>query len=470
MAKQEKTQLAVLGGGPGGYAAAFMAADLGMDVALVDPEGNPGGVCLYRGCIPSKALLHAARVVMESQEAAAWGIDFGACRVDVAKLRSWKDDVVRRLTGGVGTLAKHRKVRHLQGKGVFRDSGTLEVSLAEGKVDLAFERAILATGSLPVRLPGFPDSDRIWDSGQALRLEEVPGRLLVVGGGYIGLELGTVYAALGAEVSVVEMTSGILPGVDRDLANVLKKRLEKLFKQLVFNAKVAGVDVSGKACSVEIQPEEGEKRTEEFDAVLVSVGRRPSTSGLGLENTDVQLNDDGFVAVNAERRTRDSRIYAVGDVTGQPMLAHKASHEGRIAAESMAGEAVVYEPRAVPAVVYTDPEIAWCGLTESEAKEKQRDVKVARFPWAASGRALTLGRSDGVTKVIVDPEDERILGVGIAGPQAGDLISEAVLAIEMGAVVNDLRYTIHPHPTLSETLMEAADLVVGRSTHYHRRR
>ena len=468
MSPNERYQVVVLGAGPGGYAAAFLAADLGLKTALVDTEENPGGVCLYRGCIPSKALLHAARVLHEADEAKVMGIEFGEPRVSIEKLRDWKDGVVKKLTGGVGQVAKFRKVTYIAGRGTFKDAHTLQVELnAGGSQTISFEHAIVATGSRPATIPIFPKSERVLDSTSALALKTVPKTLLVVGGGYIGLELGSVYAALGAKVSVVEMLPGLLlPGADRDLVSILEKRLSKRLERIMVNTKVTGASDTGAGIRVKLEGAVSEEFT--YDQVLVSVGRKPNTSGFGLENTKARVDDRGFIDVDAQRRTAEPSIFAIGDVTGDPMLAHKASHEGRVAAEVIAGHKVAFEPAAIPAVIFTDPEIAWCGLTEAQAKEKGIEVAVAKFPWGASGRALSIERTDGLTKLIIDPKTERVLGVGIAGVGAGDMISEGALAIEMGALASDVKLTIHPHPTLSETVMEAAEVFYGQSTHVYR--
>ena len=469
------TQVAVVGAGPGGYAAAFYAADRGMQVTLVDPGQNPGGVCLYRGCIPSKALLHVAEVINEAKHAEAWGVKFSAPSVDVAKLRAFKEKVVTQLTGGLGQLSKQRRVNYVRGTAAFRDARTLEITPAEGSSSshgvLRFEHAIIATGSRPTAIPGLSiDSPKVMDSTAALELPDVPGTLLVVGGGYIGLELGTVYAALGARVTVVEMTAGLLPGADRDLVNVLAKRTEKICEAVMLNTRVVGMKETKDGVAVTFDGEglgDG-PRERTFDRVLVSIGRRPNSAVPGLDRTAVKVNSRGFIDVDERRRTAEPTIYAIGDVVGEPMLAHKASHEARVAVDAIAGERVAFEPQAIPAVVFTDPELAWCGLTETEAKNQKREVAVARYPWAASGRALTLDRPDGVTKLVLHPQSGRVLGVGIVGPGAGELISEAVLAVEMGATAEDLKLTIHPHPTLSETLMEAAEVFFGQSTHVYR--
>jgi dihydrolipoyl dehydrogenase len=468
--KMKSTQLAVIGGGPGGYPAAFLAADLGIQVTLIDPELNPGGVCLYRGCIPSKALLHVAEVLTEARHAANWGIEFPEPTIDVDKLRRWKENVVQKLTGGLGQLSKQRKVNYIQGWASFVDSQTLKVQKNQREEEyLRFEHAILATGSRPATIPNISlESPRILDSTSALELPDIPKTMLVVGGGYIGLEIGTVYAALGTRVSVVEMTSGLMPGVDRDLVSILAKRLEKIFDSIMLNTKVTGVKEEKKGIRVKFEGANVEKAEQVFEKVLISVGRKPNSGGLGLENTKVEIDSHGFIKVNAQRRTAELRIYAIGDVAGEPMLAHKATHEGRVAAEVIAGHEVAFEPRAIPAVVFTDPEIAWCGLTETQAKQENRPVKIARFPWGASGRATTLDRNDGVTKLVIDPDTERILGMGIVGTGAGELISEGVLAVEMAALASDVELSIHPHPTLSETLMESAEVFFGQSTHLYR--
>jgi dihydrolipoamide dehydrogenase len=463
-------QVVVIGAGPGGYAAAFYAADRGMQVTLVDPEPNPGGVCLYRGCIPSKALLHVAKVVNEASHAKEWGVTFGPPAIDIDKVRSFKNKVVTQLTGGVGQVAKLRKITYIQGYAAFRDPHTLEITRVDAKRTdaLTFEHAIIATGSRPTTIPGLSiDSPRVMDSTTALDLPDVPKSLLVVGGGYIGLELGSVYAAMGTKVTVVEMTDGLLPGADRDLVNILAKRIESICEAVLLQTKVVGMKEAGSGVAVTFESESG-RREQTFDRVLVSIGRRPNSAVPGLDRTKVQVSARGFIEVDASRRTAEPSIYAIGDVVGEPMLAHKASHEARVAVDAIAGERAAFEPLAIPAVVFTDPEIAWCGLTEAEARTQKRAVTVARFPWAASGRAITLDRVDGVTKLILHPDTGRILGVGIAGPGAGELISEGVLAIEMGANADDLRQCIHPHPTLSETLMESAEVFFGQATHVYR--
>jgi len=463
---RESTELAVIGAGPGGYAAAFYAADLGMQVTLIDEEKNPGGVCLYRGCIPSKALLHVAKVVDEARHAEAWGVTFAEPKVDVDKLRAFKQRVVEQLTGGVGQVAKLRKVKFVQGRATLTGATSMRVATANGDVDLDFQHAILATGSSPTRIPGISiDSPRMLDSTSALDVPDVPKSLLVIGGGYIGLELGTVYATLGTKVTVVEMTAGLLPGADRDLVNVLQKRIEKLFAAVLLNTKVVKVEDGKNGVAVTFEGQGAGGGAQTFDRVLVAVGRRPNSKIPGLDTTKVKIDGKGFVETDGQRRTAEPTIFAIGDVAGEPMLAHKASHEARVAVEAIRGHKAVFEPLAIPAVVFTDPEIAWAGLTESQAKADGVEIEVAKFPWAAIGRAITLDRPDGLTKLMLEPKTGRVLGVGIAGSGAGELIAEGVLAIEMGATAEDLKLTIHAHPTLSETLMESAEVFFGQSTH-----
>ncbi len=469
-AESKSTQVVVVGAGPGGYAAAFRAADLGLDVTLIDLEPNPGGVCLYRGCIPSKALLHAAKVLIDAREADAFGIEFAEPNINLEKLRSWKQDVVRKMTGGLGQLSKRRGIQYIQGRARFEDSKTLKVETADnGTQKIEFDNLILATGSKPAEIPNLPiDSSRIISSTGALALKDIPKTLLVVGGGYIGLELGYVYATLGSQVSVVEMMSSLLPGVDADLVKPLSKRIEGIFDAVMLDSRVMEMKEQKNGIKVKIEGENGDESGRIFEKVLVAVGRKPNYEGLNIEAAGVELSDRGFVKVDGQRRTSTPSIFAIGDIAGEPMLAHKASHEGFVAAETIAGEKAAFEPRAIPAVVFTDPEIAWCGVTETEAKDQGMNVEVARFHWAASGRATTLGRNDGLTKLIVDPETERVLGVGIVGNSAGELIAEGVLAIEMGAFVSDIEMTIHAHPTLSETVMESAELFHGHCTHLYR--
>jgi len=470
MTDNSNLRVAVVGAGPGGYAAAFLAADLGMKVTLIDPELNPGGVCLYRGCIPSKALLHVAKLIDESHQAKNWGIEYADPKIDVGRLRSWKDGVIKKLTGGLGQLSKQRKVEYIQARASFVNSNTLKLSRVNGSEDSqSFDRIIIATGSRPAVIPKLKlDTPRMMDSTSALDIAEVPGTLLVIGGGYIGLELGTVYAALGSKVSVVEMLPGLLPGADRDLVLPLHKRMEKIFASIMLNTTVSSVKAEANGIRVTFDGADVKEREKVFDKVLVSVGRKPNSEIAGLDKTQVQVTDRGFVRVNKQLQTNDPVIYAIGDVVGEPMLAHKATHEGRTAVEAIAGHKVAFEPHAIPAVVFTDPEIAWAGLTETQAQKENREIKVAKFPWAASGRAMTIDRTEGSTKLILEPKTERVMGVGIVGPGAGELIAEGVLAIEMAATATDLELTIHPHPTLSETVMNSAEVFFGTATDVYR--
>jgi dihydrolipoamide dehydrogenase len=463
------TRVAVVGAGPGGYAAAFYAADLGMQVTLIDPEKNPGGVCLYRGCIPSKALLHVAKVVDEARHAVEWGIEFGAPRIDVNGIRGFKNRVVEKLTSGTGQVAKLRKINYVQGWASLTSATALRVARADGQSeDVPADFIVLATGSQPTRVGALAvDSPRVLDSTGALDLPEIPESMLVVGGGYIGLELGSVYAALGTNVSVVEMTAGLLPGADRDLVRYLAQRVEKTFRQAMLSTKVTSMRAIDTGVKVTFEGEGAPGETT-YDYVLVSIGRRPTPPIDGLDKTKVQVTARGFIQTDMQRRTEEPTIFAIGDVAGEPMLAHKASHEARVAIEAIAGHKAVFEPLAIPAVVFTDPEIAWAGLTETQAGQEGRKVEIVRFPWPASGRAIAIDRVDGMTKMLIDPATERILGVGIVGSGAGELIAEAVLAIEMGATPSDLKLTIHAHPTLSETLMEAAEVFFGTATHVYK--
>jgi dihydrolipoamide dehydrogenase len=463
-----EVDLAVLGAGPGGYAAAFLAADKGMKVALIDARDKPGGVCLHVGCIPSKALLHAARLITDAREADGWGIHFEPPRIDLEALRARKDKIVSTLSGYLAESAKARKVTWLRARGMFENSTTLQL---DGGGKVRFKHCILATGSSLVRLRGLSlDSPRLLDSTSALALPDVPKSLLVVGGGYIGLEMGTVYAVLGSRVTVVELTGSLLPGVDPDLVRPLQARLKGLFERILLNTKVAKLEQVEGGLKATLEGAEVDTPEATFDRVLVAVGRRPNSDNLGLDRTGVKLDEKGFVKVDEKRRTTDEHIYAIGDVAGEPMLAHKASHEGKVAVQVIAGEPAAWDVRAVPAVVFTDPEIAWCGLTETEARQQGRQVKVARFDWRASGRATSLGRTDGLTKLIVDPETDGLLGVGITGVAAGEMIAEGVVAVEMAATARDLAMSIHPHPTLTETVMEAAESLHGLATHLYKAR
>src|SRR5882724_1401593 len=470
MAETPNLNISVIGAGPGGYAAAFYAADLGMQVTLVDMEKNPGGVCLYRGCIPSKALLHVAKVIDESRHAKAWGIEYSDPKIDLARLCSWKEGVVKKLTGGLGQLSKQRSVQYLRGRASFENSNTLLVTKVDGGEDkLTFDRIIIATGSRPAVVPSLKlDSPRVMDSTGALDLADLPRTLLVIGGGYIGLELGTVYGVLGAKVTVVEMLPGLLPGADRYLVLPVHKRVEKLFDSILVNTTVASLKEESGGIRVTFDGPDVKEREKVFDKVLVSIGRKPNSEIPGLEKTKVEVGKRGIIQVNKQLQTADPSIYAIGDVVGEPMLAHKASHEGRTPAEAIAGHKVAFEPNEIPAVVFTDPEIAWAGLTETQAQKEGRTIKVAKFPWGASGRAVTIDRTEGMTKLLIDPETERVLGVGIVGSGAGELISEGVLAIEMAALAKDIALTIHPHPTLSETVMQSAEVFFGTSTDLYR--
>ena len=465
----DKAQLAVIGGGPGGYVAAFKAADLGLDVALIDPEAHPGGVCLYRGCIPSKALLHISKLLYEAREAEQWGIQFAAPEIDLDKLRTYKDEVVAKMTQGLGQLVRARKLTYVQGRARFLDPYTLQIDRADGSQGtLQFEHAILATGSRPA-VPALFDqpTDRLMDSTTALALPDIPASMLVVGGGIIGMELGQVYAALGTEVSVVEMLPGLIPPADRDLVKPLHNKAAERFDDIMLNTQVTALADRDDGLEVELQNGDGQNFSKTYAKILLAVGRVPNSEDLGLEHTAVGLDERGYVQVDDQLRTAESSIFAIGDLVGAA-LAHTATHQGSLAAEVVAGhDKQVFAPHAIPNVVYTDPEIAWCGLSEEEAKQQGRSVAVARFPWAASGRAATQGANDGLTKLLIDPQTDRILGVGIVGSGAGELIAEGVLAVEMAALAADVQHSIHPHPTLSETLMEAAESHYGQSAHLY---
>ena len=464
-----ETQLAVIGGGPGGYVAAFKAADLGLDVTLIDEEVNPGGVCLYRGCIPSKALLHVAKLLNETREAEEWGLQFADPVLDLERLRTWKDEVIAKMTGGLGSLVKDRKLTHIQGRAHFLDSHTLQIDKTDGsQKQLQFTHAILATGSRPA-VPGVfrLETDRIMDSTGALELKEIPATMLVVGGGIIGMELGQVYAALGTRVSVVEMLPGLIPPADRDLVKPLHNKIAERFDEIMLNTQVTQVAETGNGLTVDLRDSTGKPETKTYDKILLSVGRIANSEDIGLEHTAVAIDPRNYVQVDGQLRTAEPSIFAIGDLTGAA-LAHTASHQGAMAAEIIAGhDKLVFEPNAIPNVVYTDPEIAWCGLTEEEAKSEGHRVEVARFPWAASGRATTQGANNGLTKLIIDPATDRVLGVGIVGSGAGELLAEGVLAVEMAALASDIQLSIHPHPTLSETVMEAGEVYYGQSPHLY---
>ncbi len=460
----QETELLVIGGGPGGYVAALVAADHGIQTALVERAEVPGGVCLREGCIPSKALLHVAKIIDEAAHAEDFGVSFSKPETDVTKLRNWKNGVIRKLSGGVKQLLAGRKVDYITGDAEFEDSRSVRIE--GGEVSrIKFKHCIIATGSRAKMLPeSVLPRELCWDAADALKVQEIPARLLVVGGGYIGLELGQVYAALGSEVTVLEALPNILAGADPDLAKPLIAKLRKQMKAIITGAVLKGAKKKGSAIAVTYAID-GSEKTEEFDRILVSVGRRPNSDDLGLENTQVRVDDRGFIQVDPQRRTTDKRIFAIGDVACEPMLAHKAMREAKVAVEAIAGKPTVFDPACIPAVVYTDPEVAWCGVTEAEATAKGLDFKVTKFPWAASGRAVSMGRTDGLTKMLFDNKTQRLIGVGIVGAHAGDLISEGVLAMEMAAVAEDIGVAIHPHPATSETLAEAAEAMFGHAVH-----
>ncbi len=461
-----ETEVAVIGGGPGGYAAAFRAADLGFEVALINQESRLGGVCLLRGCIPSKVLLTVAELIHDARQARGWGLDFGELTIDVEALRKRKNLVIDRLVNGLETLADKRDVQLVHARAVFESSDQLRLQGEAEVAHVKYDHAILASGSTPIPLPGtqFGEDSRIMSSTEALALPEIPDKLLVVGAGFYGVELGSAYAMMGSRVTMVEMTDEILPGVDRDLVKYLARRLRSIFEAIHLNTTVTSLDetTNGVAVAMEGEIEESQQT---FDHAIVAIGRGPNSSDIGLENTEVEVDEDGFVIVDEQRRTTDKGIFAAGDVTQGPMLAHKAMRDAKTAADVIAGEPAAFDVRCMPVVVYADPQIAWCGLTEAEAAEQGREVGVATFPWTASGRALTMGEASGLTKMVVDAETEQVLGVGIAGRQAENLIAEGALAVEMGAVAQDLALTVHPHPTLSETESEAGDAFLGLATH-----
>ncbi len=463
-----KTQVLVLGGGPGGYPAAFLAADLGLGVALVDAKPNPGGICLFEGCIPSKTLLHAARLINELEEAQKMGLFFQPPKLDLDKLRDFKNGVVGKLTGGLGVLKNKRKVNFVRGHGVITSPHTVVVQRHEGgEQTIEFENLIIATGSSPTRLPFLNhESPHVWDSTDALELKEIPRRLLVIGGGYIGMEMGTVYSALGSQVTVVEALGSIIAAADPDLVAPVFANATRHFADVLINTKVTEVTEGPDGMHVKLLGVDLAEPERVFDKILVSVGRRPNSQNIGLESTSIKVDAKGFIETDHQRRTAEPHIFAIGDVAGEPMLAHKASYEGRVAAEVLAGKAAAYDPKCIPAVVFTDPELAWVGITETEARNRNISYKLAAFPWSAAGRATSLDRNDGLTKMIVDPVSEVILGVGIVGVGAGELIAEGALAIEMGCTITDLKMTVHAHPTLSETVMESAEVYHGHSAHY----
>ncbi|MYB16458.1 MAG: dihydrolipoyl dehydrogenase [Chloroflexi bacterium] len=462
---QQALRVAVIGGGPGGYPAAFAAARGGHQVTLIDENPALGGVCLRCGCIPSKTLLHAADIMAAAEGAKQFGIEFGEPRISVDGLLGWKDKVIDRMSGGIAMLARQQKVNVVCGRARFDGPGRLAVEGPDSQL-VEFDRAVIATGSSPLQLPMFPDDPRVLDSTSALDISGPPKNLLVVGGGYIGLELGSVYAALGTSVSVVEMTAGLLPGADRDLVRPLQRRLKDEFENIWLRTRVerAGAFPGGIRC--EFRGEDADVAPAWFDQVLVAVGRKPNSADLGLDSVDVSTDKRGFVRVDGQQRTSNASIFAVGDVVGGSMLAHKATAEARVAIEAMNGEPAQFDHVAIPAVVFTDPEIAWCGLTETQARAEGREIRIVRFPWAALGRATAMGRNEGMSKLIIDPVDERVLGAGVVGVGAGELIAAQVIAMEMGAVASEVAHAIHPHPTTSESVMEAAEIFYGASPHY----
>ena len=459
-------EVVVLGSGPGGYTAAFRAADLGKKVVLIERYSTLGGVCLNVGCIPSKALLHTAKVITEAEETAQHGVSFSSPNIDLEQLRHWKaNDVVGKLTGGLAAMAKQRDVTVLQGLGKFTGPNQIAVTAADGKLTtVSFDYAIIAAGSQATKFPGAPADERIMDSTGALALADIPKRLLVIGGGIIGLEMGTVYDALGSKVSVVEFTDGLVQGCDRDLVRPLQKRMEKRFESIMLSTKVVSMDAKADGIHISFEGEAAPKDVQVYDRVLVSIGRKPNGKNIGAELAGVNINDWGFIPVDKQMHTNVPHIFAIGDIVGQPMLAHKATHEGKVAAEVIAGHKVQFQAMTIPSVAYTDPEIAWAGVTETEAKAQGLDYEKASFPWAASGRALSVGRTEGTTKLIFDKTSHRLIGAGIVGVNAGELLAETVLAIEMGADAHDLGLTIHPHPTLSETVCFAAEMKEGTIT------
>jgi len=457
-------EVLVLGAGPGGYTAAFRAADLGKQVVLVEKHASLGGVCLNVGCIPSKALLHVAKVINEATDAAQHGVSFGQPQIDIDQVRSWKDGVVSKLTGGLKQLAKQRKVQVVQGTAKFASPNSVTVATADGEKNITFDSAIIAAGSSTVNIPGFPcDDPRLIDSTGALQLQDVPQRMLVIGGGIIGLEMATVYSALGSRISVVELADGLIPGADRDLVRPLQRRIEKRYEAIYLKTRVTQIEPQADGLRVSF---EGDNAPEPqlYDRVLVAVGRRPNGREITAEAAGVNVDERGFITVDQQMRTNVPHIHAIGDIVGEPMLAHKAAHEGKVAAEVIAGHKSAFDALTIPSVAYTDPEIAWMGLTETRAKAEGIEYEKASFPWAASGRALSIGRDEGATKLLLDPQTRRILGAGIVGVNAGELIAEAVLALEMGADIEDLGLTVHPHPTLSETLGFAAEMAAGTIT------
>lgn len=461
----QETEVLVIGGGPGGYAAAFRAADLGMDVTMVDMASRPGGVCLFRGCIPSKTFLHITELITDTRNADSLGISFGEPDINLNGLRQWKGRVIDKLAEGLVKLSDLRGIQRIRGKAVFESSRRVRIFDSDVS-HIKFQHAVIATGSSAISFPDstFSPESRIMGSAGALELPDIPKTLLVVGGGYVGLELGSIFAILGSRVTLVELGDRLLPGVDPDLIKPLNRRLGALFEDIHLNTRVTEMKEHDDRVAVTLRGKV-EKHLQEFDRVLVAIGRKPNIRDIGLEKTAVRLDEKGFVAVDEQQRTADKRIFAVGDVAGEPLLAHKAIREGKVAAEVIAGEPSAFDNRAIPAVVYTDPQIAWCGLTENDAREQKRSIRVERYPWQISSRAMTMNAAEGFTKIIIDSETERILGIGITGRDSEGMIAEGVLAIEMGALVGDMALSLHPHPTLSETLGEAAEIFLGSVTH-----
>mgnify|MGYP001211469096 FL=1 len=465
MSSKKHIDILVIGSGPGGYAAAFRAADLGRKVIIVDKDPTLGGVCLNRGCIPSKTLLHIAKVLEETESLKKMGVSFAKPKIDINTVRDWKNKIINQLSGGIAQMAKARKVETIEGVATFISDKEIKVERKSDKENITFDHCIIAAGSSSSRIPGIPfDNKNVLTSKTALDIEKIPKNLLVIGGGYIGLEMGTVFNALGADVSIAEFLPNLLPGADPDLVKPLARKLKKHFNEIHLSTKIVDVKPSKPNGLIVTMEKDGETTTKKFEQVLVSVGRKPNTKTIGLENTTIKTNTKGFIEVDKQQKTNVKNIYAIGDIAGDPMLAHKATHEGKVAAEVICGLPAAFDAKAIPAVIFTDPEIAWVGITESEAKEKSIPYEKGEFPWAASGKSLAIGRNEGKTKIIFDPITKRTIGVGIVGPNAGDLISEGALAIEMGADAEDISLTVHPHPTLGETFANAAEVFEGTVT------
>ena len=465
MSSKKHIDILVIGSGPGGYAAAFRAADLGREVIIVDKDPTLGGVCLNRGCIPSKTLLHISKVLEETESLKKMGVSFAKPKIDINTVRDWKNKIIKQLSGGIAQMAKARKVETIEGVATFISDKEIQVERKSDKENITFDHCIIAAGSSSSRIPGIPfDNKNVLISKTALDIEKIPKNLLVIGGGYIGLEMGTVFNALGADVSIAEFLPNLLPGADPDLVKPLARKLKKHFDEIHLSTKIVDVKLSKPNGLIVTMEKDGETTTKKFEQVLVSVGRKPNTKTIGLENTTIKTNTKGFIEVDKQQKTNVKNIYAIGDIAGDPMLAHKATHEGKVAAEVICGLPAAFDAKAIPAVIFTDPEIAWVGITESEAKEKSIPYEKGEFPWAASGKSLAIGRNEGKTKIIFDPITKRTIGVGIVGPNAGDLISEGALAIEMGADAEDISLTVHPHPTLGETFANAAEVFEGTVT------